>query len=233
MFKTCRYTRLISGGRKRALVAAAMTLFFACCLMVPPAGTRAAQASDPPSTPVYDQNPASEQKVEVVIDGEKVVIPDVILRDQEGRKIRFHSDLIKGKVVVLSFFYTSCTYICNIQGRLFSELQSLLGERLGKSVFLISVTTDPATDKPEQLKAWGQRDKVKPGWTLATGEEAEINKLLTRLTGRTAGRTMHSAVTFLVNDRRGVWIGTEGFYKPEDFLKEVDDIARDNADRLK
>src|ERR1041384_7816475 len=71
----------------------------------------------------------------------KAVIPDVVVRDHQGRKLHFYSDLVKDKVVVLNFFYTSCTYTCTMQGRTFSQLQSLLGERLGKSVHLISVTT--------------------------------------------------------------------------------------------
>jgi hypothetical protein len=39
----------------------------------------------------------------------------------------------------------------------------------------------------------------------------------------------HSAMTFLINGRRGLWIGREGWYKPVDLLKEVDEIARDSA----
>src|SRR5688572_32895310 len=51
-------------------------------------------------------------------------IPDVLVQDHQGRKVRFYSDLIKDKVVVLNFFYTSCTYTCTMQGRTFSKLRS-------------------------------------------------------------------------------------------------------------
>src|SRR5215204_2850735 len=136
------------------------------------------------------QKPATTT-VEVEIEGVgKVQIPDLDVRDQDGRKIRFYSDLIKDKVVVLSFFYTSCTYSCTLQGKTFAKLQSLLGDRLGKSVFLISVTTDPATDDPAQLKSWGKRYDVRTGWTLVTGKEAELNKLLLPFTGNSAGAEM-------------------------------------------
>jgi cytochrome oxidase Cu insertion factor (SCO1/SenC/PrrC family) len=37
-------------------------------------------------------------------------LPDLILLDQNGRRVRFYSDLIKDKIVLISFFYTSCTY---------------------------------------------------------------------------------------------------------------------------
>src|SRR5215510_1800366 len=119
------------------------------------------------------QDSKVSEGVEISLRGAKITIPDVVLRDQEGRKVRFYSDLIKDKVVVLSFFYTSCNYSCTMQGQTFSKLQSLLGDRLGKSVFLISVSTDPAKDTPQLLKAWGKRYDVQSGWTLATGKPAE------------------------------------------------------------
>ena len=147
---------------------------------------------------VHAQEPV--QTVEVNIAGVgKVKIPDVELIDQNGRKVHFYSDLIKDKVVVLSFFYTRCVYTCTMQGRTFSKLQTLLGERLGKSVFLISVSTDPVNDNPSKLKAWGKRFDVQSGWTLVTGEETEMNKLLVPFTGTGAGGGMHLPVTFVTN----------------------------------
>jgi protein SCO1/2 len=168
------------------------------------------------------QHPSTEQGKEVDIGGVKLKIPDLLVRDQHGRKVRFYSDLIKDKVVVLSFFYTSCTYSCTMQGRTFSKLQSLLGERLGKSVFLISVTTDPIKDNPTQLKAWAVRYKVEPGWTLVTGDEAEMNKLLEPFTGSRAGAGMHLPSTFIGNDKSGLWTSAVGVFAPEDVLRALD-----------
>lgn len=169
------------------------------------------------------------QEVEVNIRGVKLKIPDLVLRDQEGRKVRFYSDLIKDKVVVLSFFYTSCSYTCTLQGRTFSKLQSLLGERLGKSVFLISVTTDPETDDPAQLKAWSKRYNVQPGWTLVTGEVTEMNKLLKPFTGNSAGGGMHLPAIFIANDRTALWTSATGVFAPADLLRGVNYIVSDAA----
>jgi protein SCO1 len=167
------------------------------------------------------------QVVEVNITGiGKIKIPDVELRDHEGRKVHFYSDLIKNKVVVLNFFYTSCVYTCTMQGRTFSKLQALLGERLGKSVFLISVTTDPVNDNPSKLKAWGKRYNVQSGWTLVTGEQAEMNKLLAPFTGNGAGGGMHLPVTFVANTSTGRWTSAAGIFTPEDLLKAVEFVTR-------
>jgi protein SCO1/2 len=155
----------------------------------------------------------------------KVKIPDIVLRDHEGRKVRFYSDLIKDKVVVLSFFYTSCTYTCTMQGRTLSKLQSLLRERLGESVFLISVTTDPAKDDVGRLKTWATRYDVHSGWTLVTGEETEMNQLLLPFTGQPAGSGMHLPATFIGNDRTGSWTSAAGVFAPEDLLKVIDTMT--------
>ena len=172
------------------------------------------------------QKPATPT-VEVEIYGAgKVQIPDLDVHDQDGRKLRFYSDLIKDKVVVLSFFYTSCTYSCTMQGQTFSKLQSLLGDRLGKSVFLISVTTDPATDSPAQLKSWGKRYNVREGWTLVTGKEAEINKLLLPFTGNRAGAGMHLPATFVGNNRTGLWTSAAGVFEPEALLNAIEFVTR-------
>lgn len=164
--------------------------------------------------------------VELDVAGGKIRFPDLVVRDHEGRKVRFYSDLIKDKVVVLSFFYTSCTYTCTMQGKTFSRLQALLGERLGKSVVLISVSTDPVKDKPEELKAWAERYGVQPGWTLVTGEKSEMNKLLIPVTGSPAGAEMHLPVTFVGNDKTGTWTSADGVFAPEELLKVVDYLTR-------
>lgn len=169
---------------------------------------------------------AAKSLVELNVGSSKIRFPDLELRDQEGRRVRFYSDLIKDKVVVLSFFYTNCTFTCTMQGKTFSRLQTLLGERLGKSVVLISVSTDPAKDKPGELKAWAKRYNVQPGWTVVTGEESEMSKLLIPFTGSPAGAEMHLPVTFIGNDKTGTWTSADGVFAAEDLLKVVDFLTR-------
>src|ERR1044072_8629923 len=195
-----------------------MTLLLLCC-----STTALAQ----------EKKVATEQVVEVDIGGVKLKIPDLVLRDQKDRRVRFYSDLIKDKVVVLSFLYTSCSYTCTLQGRTFEKLQSLLGERLGKSVFLISVTTDPVKDNPAQLRAWGKRYDIHSGWTLVTGEEGEMNKLLKPFIGTTAGRGMHVPATFIGNDRKRLWTSAAGIFSAEELIKLIDHISREDASATK
>lgn len=193
---------------KRRLVASVMLVLLACGL-------------------VGGQNQtAATALVELNVGNSKIKFPDLELRDQEDRKVRLYADLIKDKVVVLSFFYTNCTFTCTMQGKTFSRLQTLLGERLGKSVVLISVSTDPAKDKLGQLKAWAKRYDVQPGWTVVTGEEREMSKLLIPFTGSPAGAEMHLPVTFIGNDKTGTWTSADGIFSAEELLKVVDFLTR-------
>jgi protein SCO1/2 len=70
----------------------------------------------------------------------------LILVDQDGKRIDFYNDLVKGRVVAINFIYTTCNSICPMQGNQFARLQAMLGDRLGKDVLLISISADPETE---------------------------------------------------------------------------------------
>src|SRR4026208_2489855 len=106
------------------------------------AGEAAAQSCHVPAAPA--------KKAET-----KMVIPDVAVVDQDGNKLHFYTDLIKGKTVAINFIFTNCTTICPPLAATFARLQKELGEKAGKDVHLISISVDPLTDTPERLKAWG------------------------------------------------------------------------------
>lgn len=154
-----------------------------------------------------------------------IFLPDLALLDHNGRRVRFYSDLIKDKVVVISFFYTSCNYTCLMQGRVFSGLQAELGERLGKDVFLISVTMDPETDTPERLKSWAAQQGVRKGWTLVTGGKDEMAKLIGYLTGNPLGRIeMHSPFIYIGNDKKNNWAAVYGLAEPKRLAKTIEEM---------
>src|SRR3972149_4021565 len=61
----------------------------------------------------------------------QVRVHDRTLVDQDGRKVRFASDVIGDRFVVIDTFYTTCVQICPILSAIFMELQDQLGSRLG------------------------------------------------------------------------------------------------------
>src|SRR5215218_4463616 len=120
MFNTSRTAQLGLRGTTRPFGLAATVLFLACCLIVPSGDAetlKPGQREESLEHVGQAQRPSTDS---VDRQGVTVKIPDLVLLDQDGRKVRFYSDLIKDKVIVLSFFYTSCTYICTMQGKVFS-----------------------------------------------------------------------------------------------------------------
>lgn len=152
-------------------------------------------------------------------------IPDVELLDQHGRRVRFYSDLVKGKTVAVNFIFTTCTTVCPPLGATFARVQKELGERAGRDVSLISISVDPVTDTPERLKAWGEKFKAGPGWTLLTGEKAQVDELLRALAASSARREDHTPSVLVGNDARGQWTRAYGLAAPSRLVQTIMEAA--------
>src|SRR5215213_3472068 len=61
---------------------------------------------------------------------------DVQLINQDGKPVRFYSDVLKGKTVVVNAFFTTCTSVCPPMNRNMEKIQEALGDRVGRDVFL-------------------------------------------------------------------------------------------------
>lgn len=152
-------------------------------------------------------------------------IPDTELLDQDGRKIRFYSDLVRGKVVAINFIFTTCTTVCPPLGATFARVQKELGERSGRDMHFISVSVDPVTDTPERLKAWGAKFKAGPGWTFVTGAKPQVDELLRALAASTARREDHTPTILVGNDARGQWTRAYGLTAPSRIVQIINDAA--------
>jgi len=152
-------------------------------------------------------------------------IPDTQVLDQNGRRLNFYTDLVKGKTVVINFVFTTCTNICPSLTATFRGLQQDLGERAGRDVQLISISVDPTTDVPERLKAYADRFKAGPGWTFVTGSKSEIDGLLKALGALAAVKTDHTPMVLIGNDSAGYWTRTYGLAPRSALLKTINEAA--------
>jgi protein SCO1 len=196
------------------LKAAAAKVLICCMLCLHASGQEARQPANQAGPPPEVQKP-----------DQKKPIPDAELFNQDGKKIHFYSDLIKDKVVIVSLFFTSCASICPMQGESLSKLQATLGDRLGRDVYLVSVSMDPEGDPPERLKIWGLQFGAKPGWTLVTGKKSEIDKVAIALTGAPAVKGEHSPVVFVGSDKTGRWIRAYGLAEPAKFDSLIAEVT--------
>jgi protein SCO1/2 len=160
----------------------------------------------------------------------KMTIPDVELLDQNGNKVHFYTDLVKGKVVAVQFIFTTCTTICPPLGATFARVQKDLGERAGRDVQLISVSVDPATDTPERMKAWGAKFHAAEGWTLVTGQKPQVDELLRALGAGVTSPAEHTPALLIGNDLTGQWTRTYGLARPGVLVKLIGDAVEGRLD---
>jgi protein SCO1/2 len=102
---------------------------------------------------------------------------NVTLRTHEGRAVRFYDDLLKDKAVIVQFLYTQCTLRCPKTTVMLREVQHLLGGRLGRDIFMYSITVDPEHDTPAALRAYAREMRAKAGWVFLTGEPADVEQV--------------------------------------------------------
>lgn len=141
----------------------------------------------------------------------KRYFPNFELTTHEGKKVRFYDDLIKDKIVVVNFMYAKCEGVCMPITMNLKRVQNLLGDRVGKDIFMYSITLKPQEDTPGKLKEYVRAHRIKPGWTFLTGKPEEIDKLRRSLGFKDAKAkldqdlTNHTGMVKYGNEARQWW----------------------------
>jgi protein SCO1 len=153
-------------------------------------------------------------------------IPDVRVSDQNGKQLNFFTDLIAGKVVAINFVFTSCTAICRPLTATFRKVQQELGEEVGKNVWLISVSVDPATDTPERLHEFAEKFKAGPGWTFITGDASDIDSILRAFGVGITNKNDHTPMVLIGSEAKGVWTRAYGLSSPVELAKLITEVSK-------
>jgi protein SCO1/2 len=152
----------------------------------------------------------------------KRFFPDVVLQTHDGRSVRFYDDLVKGKKVIINFTYTTCTGTCPRTSANLKRVQDLLGDRIGRDIFIISITVNPSHDTPDVLEAYAKKQGARPGWTFATGREADIDEIRRRLgLYDSKSLTDHTGLLTFGNEPAGKWGATPALDRPQNIVYSV------------
>src|SRR5947208_7017443 len=108
-------------------------------------------------------------------------LPNVPLRTHEGKTVRFYDDLVRGRIVTVNFMYARCQNICPGMTSNLAMVQRALGERVGRDIFMYSITLKPEEDTPAVLRSYAAAYGVKPGWLFLTGQPDDIETLRRKL----------------------------------------------------
>lgn len=136
---------------------------------------------------------------------------DILLYDQHGNPVRFYSDLVRDRVVMLNLMYTTCPKICPANSAQLARIYDYLAPWVGRDITMVSLSIDPEVDTPERLKRYWEVFGSKPGWLFLTGDYHEIERLRHQLGVYDldpvidADKTSHSGVVTFGNDRTNRW----------------------------
>ena len=152
------------------------------------------------------------------------------LTTQDGRVVHFYDDLLKDKTVVINLIYTHCTASCPLETAKLSQVQHMLGDRVGKDIFFYSISIDPKHDTPAALKKYAARYHVKPGWLFLTGKMDDIREISKQLglASLTDGynRDGHQPALIFGRESTGQWMRNSAMDNPRFLTTTITQIGR-------
>jgi len=157
--------------------------------------------------------------------------PAFVLVDQRGRRVSL-ADL-RGKVLALSFVFTTCSDTCPVVTAKLADLQRRLDGDFGRRVHFISVSVDPLTDTPQRLRAYAAKFNADTaGWSFLTGTPAQIDDVV-RGFGAYARRPERGAVdhlnlTSLIDPRGRLRVQYLGYrFRVDELLADLQALLRE------
>lgn len=161
-------------------------------------GTENRASSHDPSSPSVAKK-APRRQVHLPIE-------DFSLTDQTGKPFRFRA--LRGKVVVLSFIYTTCPDVCPLITSSMRLVQKNLRKTERDSAFFLSITIDPEVDSAQVLRAYAKRYKVDfSNWSFLTGDMEALVPIWksfgVKVERKARGLVDHTSLTALI-DGKGI-----------------------------
>jgi protein SCO1/2 len=105
--------------------------------------------------------------------------PKTELTDQDGKS--FSLEHLRGKAVVVSFVYTTCSGVCPATTHRLTRVQQELEKAglWGGQVEFVSISLDPARDTPAVLSGYARvYDCDTRSWHFLTGAPAEVARVV-------------------------------------------------------
>jgi protein SCO1 len=178
----------------------------------------------PALAPAHEAEHQEEQRLPTI-----GAAPDFTLTSQDGAEVTLGA--FRGKVVAVSFIYTSCPDVCPMLSDKLARVQDALGPDFGSRIAFVSITTDPEHDTPAVLKEYAEAlDADLAGWSFLTGSKAAVLEVAQRygvaVVETADGQVDHTMLTTLI-DRQGVmrvqYLGYR--FDPEEFRRDLQSLA--------
>jgi len=158
----------------------------------------------------HDAGPAQPVKVknaDAEVERARTYFTDSQLVTQNGQSVKFYSDMLDDKVVLINVMYTKCKDACPLLTKHLAMTKDHLGELFGEKVFFVSISNDPDRDSPESLVKFAKKQNADhPGWTFLTGDKNTINTIIYKLGLYSEDIENHNTLLLAGNTRTKHWI---------------------------
>lgn len=154
-------------------------------------------------------------------------IPNVTLRNQDNVPVRFYDELVKGRQVIINMMYTHCEGFCSMITQRMVEVHKALAPRMGKNLFMYSISLKPEEDDPAALKEFARVQRANlPGWQFLTGDAYDIETLRFSLFRHNHIKIdldieTHAARLRIINDAIGRWVHVAAMANPATVLQHI------------
>lgn len=149
---------------------------------------------------------------------------DTTLITHDGKDVRFYSDMLKDRTVVVSFTFTSCEDACPLINATLQRVQERLADRLGRDIYFVSITVDPKVDTPETLARYRKQFKAREGWVFLTGSEKNIETVSEKM-GQVFERDAHLTALLVGNTKAARWRKIPAHLSDAVIASQIVDIA--------
>lgn len=162
-----------------------------------------------PQTVLAKSSSAEEQAAAAMSASEEKArefFTDLEVVNQNGERLRFYSDVLKGRVVLISFIFTSCEDACPIVAQKLIQTRQLMVDSIKDEVWYVTLSVDAANDTPEDLKEFArQQGADESRWVFLTGDKQNLDTIIYKLGQYTKDINAHTTLMLAGNTITRHW----------------------------
>jgi cytochrome oxidase Cu insertion factor (SCO1/SenC/PrrC family) len=153
---------------------------------------------------------------------------DLEVVDQNGNKLRFYSDVLKGRVVLVSFIFTNCEYACPMQAQKLKQTRAMMVPSIKDEVWYVSISVDPERDTPEAMKNFAKKQGVDESrWIFLTGDKQNLETIIKKLGQYTPDVEAHTTLMLAGNTITRHWTRVMPMLTPPDIAQKMRELVEE------
>jgi len=197
-----------------------ITSYLVCCLAV-----AAVQPAFSDTT-----NPATVMTPEQQEERARSYFTNLELINQNGETVQFFDDVLKDRVVVISFIFTNCQGACPLMTHKLTVVRDKMEGQIGAPLHFVSLSLDPARDTPAAMKKFAETHHADhDGWVFLTGKPENLDYIIKRLGQFTDDIEAHSTMVLAGNVSTAHWMKILPHEQPPAIAEKLQLLIKDNG----